>query len=1084
METNTNSIEQLQHLLDQEKAARKVAEDLLAQKELEWKAAAQQRLGSVAVPNEEKLQGERLFRDVVNNLPGIVFQVQKNEEGLFIYNFVSPVLHQMLGMQITNTSQILPFIHPEDRGRWTDSLETTYQKVKIWKQEIRFLMPDGTVYWWISSATPSYSQSGELLYNGILLNITRQKQAELSLQESERKWRFALEGSGDGLWEHDVASNRTYYSSTFKQMLGFNEQEYANDPDFWRNSIHPDDLSKIIGMEAAYEAGNSEAHSIQYRAKKKDGDYIWIMDRGFVLSRDASGKPTHYIGVHTNITKIKQTELELASTATKLTTLITNMQDGIMLEDEHHMVILSNQAFCDIFDIPLSPKQLVGDNIEEALERNTHQFPNFDAYMQRRHELLKTCHPTGNEEIELTNGKYLSRDYAPLIIDGECKGHLWKYSDITQRKKAEKDLIEAEKQYRSLIENMQVGLVEVDNSEKILYANQTYYNMSGYTEAELSGNLSRLMIVDKSIIGPKRAARMRGIGEYYEAEIKTKDGQKKWWYISAIPKKNDSGEVIGTVAAVLDITDQKELESDLRQAKLVAEESSNAKDIFLANMSHEIRTPMNAVFGMTRLMEKTNLQPQQRFYLETISNSTASLMVIVNDILDFSKISVGKLSLEHIGFRLPDIVSASIDVVAYKAQEKGLLLQVSDAECFDGVLLGDPFRLKQVFMNILTNAVKFTNKGSVSVTCVNNGLKNGLRHLTIQVKDTGRGMEEGFLKILFEKFTQEDESIARSYSGTGLGMSISKHLIELMGGTIAVESTKNVGTSFNLDFYFAEGTEADLVVEEGAQADTGLLQGKHILLVEDNEMNQLVAQTVLEQNGMKVTVAANGAEAVSFVHDTNFDLILMDMQMPVMDGLQATSIIRKTHKIIPIVALTANALKGERDKCLAAGMNDFLAKPFEEKVLLGLLCKWLDKREIGTPVVVAAPIENVVPKLPVAAPVSTNNESALYNLEQLQAISPGNKDFLGMLVKMFMDDAVNTVQKMKEASSQNDFKTIKSLAHRIKPSIDQLAIPYTVEIRRIEDLCVAEDSSGELQKLVSGFGEIIEKVIPLLEKEL
>ncbi len=1075
--TNINALEELQRLLEIEKAARKAAEDKLEQKELALQNALQQIQKTETQKNSglKKETDERLFRDVVNNLPGIVFQLQKNADGLFVFNFVSPVLHQMLGLKVSDTSQILPFIHPEDKKRWTESLENTYQNVKVWKQEIRFLMGDGTIYWWISSATPSYSVNGDLLYNGILLNITKQKEAELSLKENEKKWRFALEGSGDGLWEYDVVNNKTFYSSTFKEMLGFTEKEYGQDPNFWVKSIHPDDLHKVEEMERNYTNNATDSHSIQYRTLNKLGEYVWIMDRGFVLSRDVSGKPSHFIGVHTNINQIKQTEFELTSTAVKLATLVTNMQDGIVLEDEHNIVVLCNQSFCNIFDIPLAPKQIVGQNIEQSLLRNTHRFKDFTIYMSRRHALLKECKPAANEEIELANGKFLSRDYAPLIIEGECKGHLWKYTDITQRKKAEKNLIEAEKRYRNLIENMQVGLVEFNAAQQILYANHTFYAMCGYTKNELDGRLSELIYVNADVAKQKKGLRKKGISDAYEVEIQTKSGERKWWYVSGAPRQNDQMETIATIGACLDITGQKQLEYELRQAKDAAEQLASAKDIFLANMSHEIRTPMNAMLGMTRMMEKTDLSTQQQFYLKTISNSTSSLMVIVNDILDFSKISAGKLSLEQIGFRLQEVITTSIDMVAYGAKEKGLQLIVENGECCNNILLGDPFRLKQVFINLLTNAVKFTSSGTVSVFCKNNGMVNGKWDIAVQVKDTGRGMKEDYLKILFDKFTQEDESIARSYSGTGLGMSISKHLVELMGGKISVESIKNVGTTFTLNFNFEEGNERDLLINEGMPVDTSLLQNKHILLVEDNEMNQLVAQTVLEQNGMKVALATNGVEAVDSVNSLNFDLVLMDMQMPVMDGLQATAIIRETHKDLPIIALTANALKGERDKCLAAGMNDFLAKPFEENVLLGLLCKWLDKKEI--PVTTKVFIdENIIAPVVIA-------KQPLYNLEQLQAISPGNSDFLKLLVKIFINDASSTIIKIIDAMKQNDFKTIKSLAHRIKPSINQMGIPFYEQILRIEELCLTEDMTGELGKLVADFEKLMDELLPALEKE-
>jgi CheY-like chemotaxis protein len=337
-------------------------------------------------------------------------------------------------------------------------------------------------------------------------------------------------------------------------------------------------------------------------------------------------------------------------------------------------------------------------------------------------------------------------------------------------------------------------------------------------------------------------------------------------------------------------------------------------------------------------------------------------------------------------------------------------------------------------------------------------------------------MDEAFLKILFEKFTQEDESIARSYSGTGLGMSISKHLVELMGGTIDVKSAKRVGTTFNLNLFFDEGVETDLLKDEVETANLDDLKNKEILLVEDNEMNQLVAKTILEQNGMKVQVASNGIEAIQQVQSQHFDLVLMDMQMPVMDGLKATRIIRETHKLLPIVALTANALKGEQAKCTNAGMNDFLTKPFEEKILLNMLCKWLGKAKEKSEQKVS--IEETISKVVESQPLQ------LYSLEKVQAISPGNQAFLKMLLEVFINDAGGTALKIKDAFLQKDYRSIKQLAHRIKPSIDQLQIPYHAQIRRMEELSLIEDATGELETLVTEFDSLMMQVTTSLKNEL
>lgn len=391
---------------------------------------------------------------------------------------------------------------------------------------------------------------------------------------------------------------------------------------------------------------------------------------------------------------------------------------------------------------------------------------------------------------------------------------------------------------------------------------------------------------------------------------------------------------------------QKMMELDLIDAKEQAEESSLAKEAFLANMSHEIRTPMNAILGMCQQLKKTELSKNQRFYLETVNSAAENLLVVINDILDITKIEAGKLDLEHIGFRLNEVLARVTQVMSHKAQEKGVQLSF----CVDGsihpVLKGDPYRLNQVLLNLVGNALKFTPKGSVLIECRASGPLNigDTQCIRINVKDTGIGIEQQFIDRLFDKFSQEDKSVTRKYGGTGLGMSICKQLIELMNGTIRVHSRKGEGTEMILTIPFDRGRESDLKQKEENNVDPAIFRGKKILLVEDNEINRLVAVTVLGSYGAVISEAVNGAEALVALEKDNYDLVLMDVQMPVMDGLEATQRIRAELKSnIPIIAFTANAIKGEIDKCHAAGMNDYVSKPFEENKLIGTIAHWLIK---------------------------------------------------------------------------------------------------------------------------------------------
>lgn len=441
---------------------------------------------------------------------------------------------------------------------------------------------------------------------------------------------------------------------------------------------------------------------------------------------------------------------------------------------------------------------------------------------------------------------------------------------------------------------------------------------------------------------------------------------------------------------------------------------------------------MNAILGMAHQLNKTTLNSTQHFYLDTISKAADHLLVVINDILDISKIEAGKLSLERIGFKPDEVIKHCMMVMNHRAEEKGLRLLKEGAEGHCPVFIGDPHRLTQVMLNLISNAVKFTEKGYVLVKCKLTPEISRQQSLIVSVTDTGIGMDESYQESLFQKFTQEETTTARKYGGTGLGMSISKQLIELMNGSIEVKSKKGAGTTITISVPFEVGSINDIPKEKGIVADTSILKDKKILLVEDNEMNRLVANAVLETTGVIITEAENGLEAIECLKQQEYDLILMDVQMPVMDGLEAAAKIRKDiNKTIPIIALTANAIKGESDRCRAAGMNDFLSKPFEEEELIQMLCHWLESGSIE----------------------SKSNKQALqtkrlYDLSSLNRISQGNTAFLKKMVTLFNEQVPKSVQEMKDALQQKDFTKLRSIAHKIKPAIDNMGIAALHQVIR------------------------------------
>ncbi len=403
------------------------------------------------------------------------------------------------------------------------------------------------------------------------------------------------------------------------------------------------------------------------------------------------------------------------------------------------------------------------------------------------------------------------------------------------------------------------------------------------------------------------------------------------------------------------LAEMKETEEELRKARDIAQESTQAKSNFLANMSHEIRTPMNAILGTTYLMLQTETTPAQRDYLKKTEQSAQLLLRIINDILDFSKIEAGKLEIENIQFSLYMVVSDIFDIVAEQANEKKLAIIKDIGTSIPNLLMGDPLRLKQVLLNLINNAIKFTNKGNITISVSERHREPDAVTLLFSVRDTGIGMGQEQLKHLFTPFTQADASTTRKYGGSGLGLAICKSLVDLMGGVIWCESRLDVGTTFYFTavFKIVEMIEAHTLLNEAEAASAPALpenagddlKGLRVLLAEDNTINQMIALELMKMKGIIADVAGNGREALALLQKSDYDIILMDIQMPEMDGISATREIRKNpdYNRLPIVAMTAHAMSGDREISLTAGMNDHITKPIVPEVLYATLRKWVKK---------------------------------------------------------------------------------------------------------------------------------------------
>ncbi|MFV8370606.1 response regulator [Flavobacterium sp. LB2R40] len=518
----------------------------------------------------------------------------------------------------------------------------------------------------------------------------------------------------------------------------------------------------------------------------------------------------------------------------------------------------------------------------------------------------------------------------------------------------------------------------------------------------------------------------------FHHSITSKKGTVK--YINEFIKcLNDENEkpykILGTIQ---DISEQKRTEAELIKAKELAEKAVVIKEQFLTNMSHEIRTPMNGIIGFARILESTKLDNDQKQSVEAIKKASHNLMHIINDILDFSKIEANKMTFEEVNFSLSKTVNYVIELLAPNAREKKIKLLYDINPNISDNLIGDPTKLSQILVNLIGNALKFTEKGFVELIITEEQESKSHSLVKFSVVDTGIGIPKDKIDSIFESFNQASNETTRKYGGTGLGLTITRKLVELQGGKITVESEVSKGSEFSFSLEYKKDEKGILspVKSKNVTIDPDFLKDTRILLVEDNELNQLLAIKVFEKWNKEIDIAENGKIAIDKLENKEYDIILMDIQMPEMDGNELTHYIRNNmheKSDIPIIALTAHATLDEEKRCLKNGMNDYLSKPYDFNVLLEKLYKNLKKKTVN----------NMLKYESLSKEMTTEK---LVNFEYLKDLSEGDDAFIKSMIAIFLENTPETIETIIESNRNDDIKILKEEIHKLKSSISLLGI--------------------------------------------
>lgn len=888
--------------------------------------------------------------------------------------------------------------------------------------------------------------NGKRVLLSIIRDITNRRRHQEALQEQKSFSEKLIQNSTVPIFVLDTNHKVIIWNKACEELTGVLSESVIGTSDHWKGFFpFPRPCLADFVIDGEFDQ-LQDYYNVYSRSKRSNGFYCeeWfttLAGRRFFLCSDAApvynskGELVAVIETILNITERKIAEEALRKSEERHRKLVDHAPLGIVVCNLKGKILATNQTVTEIFgsvpaetfksinvlNYPSLIEAGISDSVRICLDSGENVSTEHSFVTKRGQNIYLRIHlsPLRNSEGNITGAQALLEDF-------------------TDRKRAEETLFENAQQYRAAFEQAAVGIVHIDLKGMLLKANHKFGDIVGYSLQEINElhfhDVIRFADTTSILKGTTKLLRNKSGTFSQEQQCIRKNGDVIWVNMTISLVRDSAGKPKYFIGIVEDITERRRIIEELKLAKTAAERANKVKSQFLANMSHEIRTPMNGIIGAADLVLSTDLDKEQKEYLEMLKSSADSLLKLINNVLDFSKIEAQKLEIEQTELNVRTVITEVINNFFLMAHKKGLKLVC----CFDNripsTLIGDPHRFKQVLTNLIGNAIKFTESGTVEVTVQgpapdtegNEDFRKQRCQVQFSVKDTGIGIPENKRDRLFKSFSQVDGSTTRKYGGTGLGLAISKQIIEMMGGSIWLESAEGEGTTFYFTIPFGQSIipknkTIDIVAasidcsDENGTKTMGILQAKYrgrVLLAEDNEINKTLMLALLNKAEISTCAVANGKEAIEMARTESYDLILMDVQMPEMDGFEAAKMIRadalSLNKNTKIIALTAYTEKSDKEKCLNAGMDGYVSKPINPKELYSLL-EQLDLNQEGEDI---------------------SEES--FNLTPLLEALDGDEHLLLELVEQFMIQYSEEMDKMRQCLHSGNTEQLERIVHAFK----------------------------------------------------